>query len=191
MHIIKPSLEFFSAIDLSVDYKSRKEFEYCEFSQCIFPDLSQLTFRDCIFKTCNFSNLKTTQSILQNCVFKNCKLLGLNFAGAKDFAFEVHFENCMMDYASFDKKKMNKSSFKSCKMHGVNFTQADLSKSTFANCDFYDALFPGTNLSGVDLTSCIHLVIDPEVNKIKKAKFSLQSLPGLLQRHEIIVQNGF
>jgi len=181
--------ELFKNTDFLTEHSTRKEFEYCEFSACNFPDLSNLIFRDCTFKNCNLSNLKTYQSILQNCNFKDCKLLGVNFSGAKDFAFEVHFENCNLDYSSFDKKKLNKSTFKNSKIHGANFTQADLSKCTVTNCDFYDALFSGTNLSGLDLTTSINFIIDPELNKIKKAKFSLRSLPGLLQRYEITVEN--
>jgi uncharacterized protein YjbI with pentapeptide repeats len=85
---------------------------------------------------------------------------------------------------------MNKSSFKNSKLHHVNFTQADLSKCGFENCDLYEALFSGTDLSGVDLSSCINFIIDPELNRIRKAKFSLQGLPGLLQRYEISVTNS-
>ncbi|WP_317899677.1 pentapeptide repeat-containing protein [Aurantibacillus circumpalustris] len=114
----------------------------------------------------------------------------MNFANAKDFGFEVHFENCNLDYASFDKKKMNSSTFKACKIHNGNFTQADLSKSKLDNCDFYEALFSNTNLSGVDLRSCHNFIIDPELNKIRRAKFMLSSLPSLLQRYEIIVENS-
>ncbi|PBQ31684.1 hypothetical protein CNR22_07850 [Sphingobacteriaceae bacterium] len=181
--------ELFKNIDFSTEHSFRKEFEYCEFISCIFPDLSNLIFRDCIFRNCNFSNLKTHQSILQNCLYKDCKLLGVNFSGAKDFAFEIHFDNCNLDYSSFDKKKLNKSSFKNSKIHGANFTQADLSKCTVSNCDFYEALFSGTNLSGLDLSTSVNFTIDPELNKIKKAKFALRSLPGLLQRYEIQVEN--
>lgn len=168
----------------------RKEFENCEFKNCSFHNLSNLIFRDCIFTNCNLSNLKTSQTILQNCVFKDCKLLGLNFAGAKEFALELHFENCNMDFSSFDKIKLNKSSFKKCRMHEVNLTQANLSKCLVQNCDLHDALFSGTNLSGLDLRSSVNFLIDPEFNNIRKAKFSLNSLPGLLHRYEIIVDNS-
>ena len=180
--------ETFSNVDFAAEHSGRKEFENCEFTNCGFHDLSHLIFRDCIFKATNLSNLKTQQTIFQNCFFTDCKLLGLNFSNAKDFAFEVHFENCNLDYASFDKKKMNKSSFKNCKIHNGNFTETDLSKSTLTNCDFYEALFSGTNLAGVDLRSCQNFIIDPELNSIKKAKFNLQHLPGLLQRYEITVE---
>lgn len=182
-------LETFTTTDFSTEFLGRKEFEYCEFINCVFPDLSNYIFRDCIFKGCNFSNMKTYQSVIQNCTFKDSKLLGLSFAAARDFSFEVHFENCILDYASFDKKNLNQSSFKNCKMHGVNLTQSNLSKCSFSNCDFFEALFSGTNLSGVDLRNSFNFLIDPDENKIKKAKFSLQGLPGLLYRHEIIVEN--
>jgi fluoroquinolone resistance protein len=190
MSKLKQDKELFSKINFAEVPDKQTEFEHCDFTSCVFPDLSKLNFRDCLFRNCDLSNLKTAQSIFQNCEFKDCKLLGLNFSGAKDFAFEVHFEGCNMDYASFDKKKMNKSSFKKARLHHANFTQADLSKSVFADCDLYEATFAGTDLSGVDLSSCINFSIDPELNKIKKAKFSLQSLPGLLQRYDIIVTNS-
>lgn len=187
MSKFKQPLDSFTNINFSSEHTTDKEYEYCEFVNCTFPDFSRLSFRDCVFKNCNLSNLKTSQTIFQNCVFKECKLLGINFSEAKDFAFEVHFENCNMDYASFDKKKMNKSSFKNSRLHGANFTETDLSKCILLNCDFYDALFSGTNLTGVDLSTCINFIIDPELNKIKKAKFSLHSLPNLLQRYDIVV----
>ena len=175
-------------LDLSVQKDQREDFHNCEFINCIFSDLSDLNFIDCDFKNCNLSNLKTTNSRLQNVSFIDCKLLGLNFSRAIDFALELHFENCILDYASFDNKKLNKSSFKNCKLHNANFTQADLSRSTFTNCDLHESLFAKTNLATVDLTTCKNFLIDPELNNIKKAKFLLHDLPGLLYRHDIIIE---
>lgn len=171
---------------LSENY--REKFESCEFINCQFPDLSQLIFIDCSFSNSDFSNLKTVNSRLQNVSFFECKLLGLNFSGAIDFALELHFEKCILDYASFDRKKLNKSSFKNCKIHSANFTQADLSKSTVINCDLYESVFANTNLSSVDFTSNANFLIDPEINNIKKAKFLTKDLPGLLYRHDIIIE---
>ena len=140
------------------------------------------------FRNCNISNLNTANSRLQNASFFDCKLLGLNFSKAIDFALELHFENCILDYASLDSKKLNKSSFKNCKIHNANFTQADLSKSTFLNCDLHESLIANTNLATVDFTTCKNFLIDPEFNNIKKAKFLLHDLPGLLYRHDIIIE---
>lgn len=181
--------EQFRNIDFTSPKEEREGFENCEFINCAFPDLSKLNILDCDFRNCNLSNLKTNASLLQTVSFYDCKLLGLNFSGSKDFGFEVHFENCNLDYASFDKKKMNKSSFKNCKMHSVNFTQADLSKCTVSKCDFFEALFNGTDLRTVDFTTCSNFIIDPELNKIQKAKFSLHSLPNLLLSYNITVEN--
>lgn len=174
-------------IDFSTQ-KKEERFDNCEFINCTFPDLSHFNFMDCDFKGCNLSNLKTVNSRLQGVSFFDCKLLGLNFSGAIDFALALHFENCIMDYTSFDQKKLNKSSFKNCRLHSANFSNADLSKATFTGCDFYDALFSRTNLNTVDFTSNQNFTIDPELNSIKKAKFLTQQLPGLLYRHNIIVE---
>lgn len=185
----KPARETASNIDFSQSAPV-KEFENHDFVNCIFPNLSGAVFRDCHFINCNLSNLKTTGSLIQNCLFRDCKLLGVNFSDSKEFGFEVHFESCNLDYTSFDRKKLHKSSFKNCKIHSGNFTEADLSKCRFSNCDLYDTLFSGTNLSTVDLSSCVNMIIDPELNNITKATFSLHSLPGLLQRHAIKVENA-
>ncbi|MDO9000856.1 MAG: pentapeptide repeat-containing protein [Bacteroidota bacterium] len=180
--------EIVKEIDFSADIVHREDFENCEFINCVFTDLSNLNFRDCDFTNCNLSNLKTLNSRMQNVSFFDCKLLGLNFSGAIDFAFELHFENCILDYASFDKKKLNKSSFKNCKIHSANFTQADLSKCTITNCDFYESLFANTNLSTVDFTTNKNFLIDPEINTIKKTKFLAQDLANLLYRYDIIIE---
>jgi fluoroquinolone resistance protein len=179
--------EQYKNIDFSTQYKAER-FDNCEFTSCIFSDLSNLNFMECDFRNCNLSNLKTAHSRLQNVSFFDCKLLGLNFSQAIDFALELHFENCNMDYVSFDRKKLNKSSFKNCRLHNANFMQADLSKSTLINCDLLEAHFSATNLNTVDFTSNNNFLIDPEQNSIKKTKFAVQQLPALLYRHDIIVE---
>lgn len=185
--LLKP-VETISNLNALPKASEREDYEKCEFVNCIFTDISNLNFIECSFKNCNLSNCKLNNAKLQGVAFIDCKLLGLNFFQARDFAFEVYFNNCLMDFASFDSKKLNSSEFKNCKMHEVNFTKADLSKSTLYNCDLYEAIFAQTNLSGVDFTSSTNFDIDPEINSIKKAKFSSQDLFRLLTRHNIIIE---
>jgi uncharacterized protein YjbI with pentapeptide repeats len=98
---------------------------------------------------------------LKKCSFKECKLLGISFSQTRDFGFEIHLQNCNLSFASFDKKKIYKSTLQQCNMEGVNFTQADLSKSTLSNCNLLDALFSNTNLSGVDFRTNLNYIIHP------------------------------
>lgn len=185
--LLKP-LETISNINFSIKKSEKEDYEKCEFVNCTFADISNLNFINCIFKNCNLSNCKINNAKLQRVHFVDCKLLGLNFFQAKDFAFEVCFVKCVLDYASFDSKKLNKSEFKYCKMHEVNFTNADLSKVVFIDCDLCKAVFANTNLSGVDFTSSLNFAINPEINTIKKAKFLAQDLFRLLSRHDIIIE---
>ncbi|MDF2447606.1 MAG: pentapeptide repeat protein [Bacteroidota bacterium] len=166
----------------------REDFENCEFTGCVFPDLSKLNFINCVFKNCNLSNCKMTQAKLQEVSFVDCKLLGVNFYQAKDFAFAVSCDKCIMDYASFDSKKLNASTFTNCRMHEVNFTNADLTRCTLTNCDLYEAVFSRTNLSGLDLTGIQNFSIDPEINGLKKARVRSQDLERLLYKYDLIIE---
>lgn len=186
---MKPKvLQTYTSSDFPNQKLEKDEFENTEFLNCTFSDISKISFVNCLFNNCNLSNCKTSACKLQNVIFVNCKLLGVNFFQVKDFAFETHFENCLLDYASFDSKKMNQSSFKNCKMHEVNFTKSDLTKTTFNDCDLFEAVFSETNMTGLDLTKIHNFYIDPEINKIKGAKFRFQDLERLLYKYQIQIE---
>jgi uncharacterized protein YjbI with pentapeptide repeats len=69
----------------------------------------------------------------------------------------------------------------------VDFSESDLSGSSFYNCDLHGAVFDQTNLEHVDFSSAMNFTIDPSLNKIKNAKFSMEGLPGLLSKFGIQV----
>ena len=73
-------------------------------------------------------------------------------------------------------------------LHEVDFTDADLSGSSFDNADLLHASFYNTNLEGADLRTASTYAIDPEVNRIQKARFSINGLPGLLLKYKIKVE---
>ena len=99
--------------------------------------------------------------------------------------FSVTFQDCVLDYSSFANKKMPKTKFISCSMKEVTFTGSNLTQSTFDNCNLENAVFNDTLLKGVDFTSAYNYKIDPEFNPMKKAKFSMQGIPGLLDKYDI------
>ncbi|MFD2248068.1 pentapeptide repeat-containing protein [Pontibacter ruber] len=166
-----------------------REFEHCTFKLCDFSDsdFSQSRFTDCTFIGCNLSMVKLSDATLDNVVFKECKLLGVNFGVCNDFLFTVRFEGSVLDYASFLKKKMAKTQFTDTSLKRVDFTKATLTNSVFGNTDLAGAVFEGTELAGADLSSAFNFEIDPELNNIRKAKFSNYGLQGLLTKYNLQV----
>ena len=83
---------------------------------------------------------------------------------------------------------MKNTQFIDCILKEANFTETDLTKSVFRICDLSNTIFDRTNLSNADLLTSYNFSIDPELNKLKKAKFSYQSLSGLLYKYDIIIE---
>jgi fluoroquinolone resistance protein len=70
----------------------------------------------------------------------------------------------------------------------VDFVECDLTNSLFERCDLLSAMFDGTTLEGSDLRTAQNFSIDPELNRVKKAKFSVDGLPGLLNKYNLIIE---
>lgn len=168
-----------------------KEVSYdnCTFIRCDFSNtiLSLCKFNDCSFEHCNLSMTQVTQSTLNNVTFKNCKILGVKFNQCHDFIFSVYFENSILDYSSFERRKMSKTKFINTSLKGVDFGYADLKQSIFSNTNMSEAIFYNTNLLEADLSTAYNYIIDPSENNIKKARFSRDSLSGLLSKFDIII----
>ena len=114
--------------------------------------------------------------------------MGINFSECADFMFSVSFETCLLDYASFVRKKMPKTVFSKTSLRSVDFTECDLTKSQFIQADLTDAIFQKSILKEANLVSATNFIIDPELNNIRKARFSVYGLSGLLARYGIIVE---
>jgi uncharacterized protein YjbI with pentapeptide repeats len=70
----------------------------------------------------------------------------------------------------------------------VDFTQADLTAAIFNDCNLALAVFYQTILEKADFRSAFGYLIDPEENRVKKAKFSLSGIPGLLSKYQLTIQ---
>jgi fluoroquinolone resistance protein len=166
------------------------DYEQCRFDNCGFSgaDLSEMSFVDCVFTHCDFTMATIANTAFRTVVFKECKLLGFSFERCNKFGLSVAFEGCKMKLASFYKLNLKKTCFQGCDITEADFTEANLSGCVFENCDFTGAVFNNTNLEKADFRTSWGYSINPETNRIWKAKFSLAGIAGLLNSYDIIIE---
>jgi len=190
METVFHNTKTFEKIDQSGVETKQREFEQCIFLNCNFSggSFSSCRFIDCTFTNCDMANMKLRSSQLSGVTFQGCKLLGVNFSECTDILFNAAFNECVLDYASFSYKKMSKTPFNRCSMKHTDLSGADLSLSKFLECDLTSAVFNKTILKEADFLSAYNYVIDPELNNMKKAKFSPYGIIGLLQKYDIVIE---
>ena len=180
----------FERKDFSKNKLDKGDYESCTFSNCNFSnsDVSKIRFLECQFIDCDLSLVNLHETGLQDVTFKDCKMLGLRFDTCSDFAFSIKVDHCQLNHSSFFKKKLSKTVFTKSKLHEVDFTECNLNTSIFDHCDLLNAVFKNTDLQNADLRSSFNFTIDPELNKIKGAKFALESVKGLLTKYNLIIE---
>ncbi|MDX1640076.1 MAG: pentapeptide repeat-containing protein [Balneolaceae bacterium] len=166
------------------------EYEVCRFENCILPnsDFSGITFIECEFINCDFSSSKLYDASFNDVIFKDSKLLGLRFEDCNEFLFSIEFQSCNLNLTSFYQMNPKSIVFRDCNLKEVDFTEADLAETLFDKCDLDAAIFKNTNLKKADFSSSYNFSIDPQINNIQQAKFSLQGLPGLLEKFNLNIE---
>lgn len=168
----------------------KAEYENCTFSNCDLADrdLSEFRFIDCTFKGCNLSMAKLSMTVFRDVEFKDSKMLGLRFDTCNEFGLSFSFDGCQLNHSTFYKRKIKKTAFKNSQLQGTDFTETDLTNAVFDNCNLTQAVFYHTILEKADFRTSFNFSIDPELNRIKKAKFSIHSVLGLLQKYDIDIE---
>ena len=181
--------EVFENIDFSKTALPKGNYDHCRFINCDFSNsnLNNSTFSECVLKGCNLSMCKLSETALKDVRFEDCKILGVYFEHCAMFMFQVRFENCTLNLSSFFGLSLKQTQFKNTALQDVDFSEADLSNAIFADCDLLRATFSNTNLEKADLRSAVNYNINPEQNRIKKAKFSYPSVLNLLDKYGIEV----
>lgn len=181
------SEETFEKLDLSTQPLKKGTYEACIFKSCNIEkaDLAHINFTECEFIDCNLSMANISDAKFQNIKFSGCKMLGIRFDQSNKFGFEVSFQTCILDHASFFNTRATNTVFKESSLVEVDFTDCDLTNSVFMNSNLLHAVFERTNLSKADLRDAENFSIDPELNTIKKAKFSIHGVGGLLHKYDI------
>lgn len=164
-------------------------FDNCRFVNCDLPgaDLSNIIFMDCRFEGCNLERAVIFKTGFQSAFFKDCNVNGVDFSKALDFLFGASFEGCSLNNTIFYKKKNKAAKFTDCSLKEADLTECDLTDAVFTNCDLHRTVFSFTILKNADLHTSYNYVIDPDENTLKKARFSVHGLPGLLAKYDIKV----
>ena len=79
--------------------------------------------------------------------------------------------------------------FINCNLQETDFSEADLSGSVFDTCDMLRAIFDFTNLEKADFYSSFNYSINPEKNKLKRARFSKTEVIGLLDNYDLKIES--
>jgi uncharacterized protein YjbI with pentapeptide repeats len=166
------------------------EYENCEFINCDLTeaDLSGFIFIECRFSKCNLTNAKLSRTSFREVSFQDCKMVGLRFEECLPFLVPPEFHNCTLKVSSFLEMKLQKIRFINCDLQEVDFSNADLTGAEFIRSDLNGAVFDSTILERSDLSSSYHYAIDPDKNRIRKAVFSVDGLPGLLGKYGILIK---
>lgn len=164
-------------------------YENCTFIRCDFcqMDLSAFQFIDCTFIECNLQLIKMTKTLWRDVVFTQSKMIGLRFDEAQNLGLAIKCEHCNLSQSVFYGCKLIQASFEHCNLEHCDFTSADCKKTSFAYAQLLHTQFDQTNLQEADFRHAQNFQINPNNNKLKKAKFSKDGLSGLLTSYQLII----
>lgn len=175
------------------DFKTHKlpkgDYENCTFANCNFKEgfIDNINFIECTFQRCDLTNVNCTATIFNQVTFIGCKMIGIDFSPCNPMFLNLGFTNCNLTLANFNALELPKTNFKDCTLDQVDFSETQLKGSNIENCQLKNTVFYNTKLDSCNFNSSTYLLIDPDQNSIKKTKFNIDQLPGLLKKHDIVV----
>jgi uncharacterized protein YjbI with pentapeptide repeats len=167
------------------------EFEECRFVACDLSasEIRACRFAECSFEQCDLSLVRLPRSAFTACRFEDSKIIGVNWTEATwpegRLWVPIGFERCAINDSTFLGLALREIRVVECAAHDVDFREADLTKADFSGTDLRGSLFVSTNLTGADLRSARDYRIDPRVNTLKGARFSLPEAISLLEGLDI------
>ena len=181
----------FDKLDYTKEPLAKGEYENCRFTNCNFEEtnLNDIKFMNCDFQDCNWSLAQLNGTVLREVKFKDCKMLGLQFENCNDFGLSFSFDNCQLNHSTFFQMNIKKTIFRNCQLREIDFSESNLTYVVFDNCDLAQAIFINTVLDKADFRTAYNYSIDPESNRLKKAKFSIIGISGLLDKYDIVIEN--
>lgn len=183
----------FVEMHYDTDIKAR-EYSECIFEHCIFAGivLIDVVFDNCAFVNCTFRDVNLAGLRMQNATFRDTAFINIDWSeiryASKLFPLVKEISKCILKYNNFSKMKLLKLPLVDSSLIDCAFLECDLSGSVFKNVDLQDTSFQECNLSKADFREARNYRINPESNRMHKAKFSLPEVVGLLTDLDISIE---
>ncbi len=180
----------FEKIDLNENTLQKGEYDNCIFNKCNFSNtnFSEIKFIECTFIECDLSLAKLNKTGFRDVTFKDSKMLGLRFDTCNPIGLSFRFEHCTLNHSIFFQLKIKNTIFNESQLIETDFTECDLTGAVFNLCDLSLSTFENTIIEKADFRTAFNFNIDPDLNRIKKAKFSSQGIIGLLNKYDIEIE---
>lgn len=177
-------------LDLRGQKLKNVDFTNCTFTNCKFfeSQIIDSNLENASFDGCDLSLLKIKGSIFSDVLFSESKLTGINWTELGGLIFSVNFKKCILKDSIFVEMNLRDARFTDCDLSDTDFSYANLVDSSFEGCDLKNASFENTDLRGADLSKATNYSINPGMNKIKGAKFSLPEVLSFLDYLDIKVE---
>lgn len=165
------------------------EFYNCTFNNIQFfkSTLTNCRFENCTFNNCDLSLSNIKESHFLEVEFNCCKLAGLDWRTALK-PFTIKFDECKLNDSIFFGLDLRGAEFIKSEVRHCDFEKCNLAKVSFSESDLLNSKFVNTNLNESDFTYSVNYSIDPQLNKIKKAKFSQPEVLALLDGFNILIE---
>ena len=102
--------------------------------------------------------------------FLKCNLVNVDFEHCNPFGFFISFQECQLDQAYFFGRNLKKTHFLDCSLKEARFIDCDLTGAVFKHTNLELAVFINNTLNQADFSTAYNITLDPEQNKLKKAK---------------------
>lgn len=166
------------------------EFFNCQFNNCNFErmNFSNYIFDRCVFNGSNLALANVTNGKLMNVVFNECKVEGVRFDLCDPFILEIYFERCLLRNCSFTDLNLKKCKFENSQILESDFYKSKLMEASFQGSVLSKTVFAECDLTKADFQDASDFIIDPTINKLKKAIFSSNELAGLLRHLDLVIR---
>jgi len=172
----------------------------CSFNNCSFTEtiFRACKFQGCAFTKCDLNLIKVDNSTFTNTTFENSKIVGVNWVkaswgerGMHQLLKSIDFTNCVLNYSTFMGLNLEKVLIKKCTARDVDFSEANLKQADCSFTDFTNTKFRHTDLTETNFRGATNYFIQPQLNTLKKTRFSLPEAISLLYNLDIEIGEAF